>query len=434
VPKEENKQQTVNDSKKILNEQRNQANFANIAYILDRFKKDNLIKLSLSLTIVGLIIIVIAEISNLTGDIGIILLTTGSTFIVSAVMTLIVSLNEEEYRKLFDEALSKSPKEHEEIKLKEDQIITAINVVKNSKDESIDIINKIEKSLSTKEEFYSESEKDIKDLRINIRSLDNHFEEGKDQILEKINDGFRNVEGALRTKVDLAEEASACGIIRVFSCRHNDENYEKEMLRKLENADRNKEVLMMANSLRDFFGPARNKHYRVILRMLEKNVFFKILLLDPKSEAAIYRAFVEEGKKRQDYLESALFRDIKLIAQNLNRLIIDNEKARNNIEVRFSPFAPTTHLTITDKYAFVEQYHNGGNALIKAKLLEKGINCDCFGGFVPVIMYENASFFAKLMKSHFMNTWDSEQVANKNLIKDNYLKQISDFEENFRKH
>jgi hypothetical protein len=403
-----------------------------VGYILKRFKKDNLIKLSLSLGIMGLFIIAIAEISDLQGDLGTIALTIGATFIVSGITPLIVSLDEVEYRKLFDEAMNRAPKDHEKIESKENQIITSLNDLISANRETNSSINQINKLFSIKEKCSMDSKNEIISLKANIDSLNNNVERKSKQFLETINNGMKRVEDALITNVDLAEEASMCGIVHIFRCRHNNEIYEKEILKQMKSVGKNQRVSMMANSFREFFGTARHKHREVILDMLNKNIFFKIILLDPLSEAAINRAFVEEGKRRENYLSSSLFVDIESISFNLNKLISDNKKAKTNIEVRFSPFAPTTYLIATDKYTFIEQYHNGGDQLIKDSLAEKNMNCDCFGGFAPIIMYNNSSFFARLIKSHFENTWNSELVSNRDLVKNDYYKEILEFKKNFR--
>jgi len=82
------------------------------------------------------------------------------------------------------------------------------------------------------------------------------------------------------------------------------------------------------------------------------------------------------------------------------------KRIKNQIVVRYFSYDPTTHLIITNNFTVIEQYHRGGDKEIRESLEKDGISSiDCFGGFVPVIMVENSSGFANLLKSHFNNIW-----------------------------
>ncbi len=248
----------------------------------------------------------------------------------------------------------------------------------------------------------------------------------------------------LVSKLDVLPEAKKCGIVRIFESRRRDPNFKKELIKQFENASKEGEVLLMSISLRNFFGPIPDNEYlTAIYAMLRKNIKFKILLLDPTSEAAIHRALIEEREmvKAKGYINSTLFTEIKSVAERLNNpslWIAANdlrERIKEQIDVRFSPYDPTTYLIITEWFTFVEQYHRGGEKEISETLEKEGIPLiDCFGGFVPVLMVENSAFFARLMKSHFMNIWDSDDVKKRDLKKNDYYQKILDFEEEKRKN
>ena len=198
----------------------------------------------------------------------------------------------------------------------------------------------------------------------------------------------------------------------------------------------------MSNSLRDFFGPVHVKEYlSAIFEMLKKEIKIRILLLDPTSDAAKARAMVEEKEKviRDGYIASTLFTEIKNVADWLNSPpaglgegII--ERIKNQINIRFFPYDPTTHIIRTDKFTFIEQYHRGGDDTIREELEKEGIPfIDCFGGFVPILMVDNSAFFAELMKSHFNNIWKSKDVEERDLREKKYYQIISKFEENEKK-
>ena len=239
----------------------------------------------------------------------------------------------------------------------------------------------------------------------------------------------------LTSKLDILPEARKCEIVHIFESRRKDDKYREEVINQFNNVKEGGNVLLMGNSLRDFFGDRRKKGYsNSILDMVKRDVKFKILLLDPISDAAKKRADVEEKETvdKKGYIGSILFKEIKNVAEWLNNPIYvspeERDKIKKNIEVRFSPYDPSTHITITDKYTFVEQYHKGGDNFIRKDLENEGINfIDCFGGFVPVLMLENSSQYAKLLKSHFHNIWKDNEVVKRTLRI--HLKEIEKFEE-----
>jgi len=248
--------------------------------------------------------------------------------------------------------------------------------------------------------------------------------------VEGIETTFEKEINELATKLDVLPEAKKCGIVHIFESRRKDPNYKKELIKQFERCE-TEEVLLMSISLRDFFGPRLDNEYlTAIFGMLKKGIKFKILLLDPTSEAAKDRALVEEKERVENYgyTGSTLFTEIKSVAERLNNpspdWVVDEElrkKIKEQIEVRFFPYDPTTQLIITEKFTFIEQYHRGGDKEIRKALEKEGIpSIDCFGGFVPVWMVENSAFFAKLMKSHFMNIWNSDDVKERDLRKNNY--------------
>ena len=239
----------------------------------------------------------------------------------------------------------------------------------------------------------------------------------------------------LTSKLDVLPEARKCKIVHIFENRRNDDKYQEEVINQFHNVREGEEVLLMGNSLRDFFGDRRKKGYsNSILDMVKRDVKIKILLLDPISDAAKYRADVEEKETvaKKGYIRSIIFKEIKNVAEWLNNPIYvtpeERDKIKKNIQVRFSPYDPSTHITITDKYTFVEQYHKGGDEFIRKDLEKEGINfIDCFGGFVPVLMLENSSQYARLLKSHFYNIWKDNEVVKRSL--QIHLKEIEKFEE-----
>ncbi|PJC77402.1 hypothetical protein CO010_00530 [Candidatus Shapirobacteria bacterium CG_4_8_14_3_um_filter_39_11] len=186
------------------------------------------------------------------------------------------------------------------------------------------------------------------------------------------------------------------------------------------------DVLLFGNSFRDFFGEDtanwKVRHKDIIIRALNKNVLFKVILLDPTSKAAKERAKVEEGPEVEDdrrYVNSVLFKDIERVTEWLAR---ENSPM---IEVRYSTLTPLAFMIRTDEYTFVEQYHLGNLKIIYTNIREEDRKSLCLGGYVPLFMFKNASDISKLMKSHFENMWE--------LMRDNDLKKVFEKTQEFKR-
>lgn len=228
-------------------------------------------------------------------------------------------------------------------------------------------------------------------------------------------------------------------IERIFLNRRSDpkdpQTYE-ELSKQLEEQITNTtigEVLMLGNSFRDFFGEdthERKVRYKnVIENALKNNVQFKVLLLDPTSEAAKERAKIEGGPQFENddrYKDSVLFKDIERVTDWLKRL--DSPL----VEVRYSTLTPAAFIIRSDRYTFIEQYHLGNLKRIETKIRKEDRKSLCLGGYVPFFMTKNTSDFAKLMKSHFDNIW--EMMRDRPLEK--VAEEITEFEkdsENYRR-
>lgn len=230
----------------------------------------------------------------------------------------------------------------------------------------------------------------------------------------------------------IEEDIRKVKIERIFVNRKPDpkdmqifEDLSKQLEEQITNSTTG-DVFMLGNSFRDFFGEDTDEwnvgHKNIIEKALKNNVQFKVLLLDPTSEAAKERAKIEEGPKVEDdeeYKNSVLFRDIKRVTDWLKRL---NSPL---IEVRYSTLTPTAFIIRTDKYTFIEQYHLGDLKRIATKIRQEDRKSLCLGGYVPFFMVKNTSDFAKLMKSHLDNIWE--------MMKDNTLEKVAEEVKEFEK-
>lgn len=205
------------------------------------------------------------------------------------------------------------------------------------------------------------------------------------------------------------------GIHRIFLSRRHDPSLEEELKPRIINS--REEVLMMGISFRDFFGKKGNSkpsavYGHIIEEAILGGVKFRVLLIDPTSEAAKRRAIIESGEENRDdknYIKCQLFKDIKRVATWLNDPQVNDLRCRISrlIEVRFYDSMPSIFAIKTDYYTFIEQYHMGNLKVLGKKYEKKGVLC--LGGYVPLFKVDNSRNFGKLIKDHFENIWKSAE-------------------------
>jgi excisionase family DNA binding protein len=217
----------------------------------------------------------------------------------------------------------------------------------------------------------------------------------------------------------LGRQAHAAGIRRIFKSRVLDAAYNAEFAAALDAVDAG-EVKIMSNSLRFLLGPLPDRTLFIPMwDALRRGVRFKLLLLDPFSDAARKRSEVEERVTFADdddrFFETHLYRDILAVTRTLadphidfvrDEMLRQRIKSRTQVDVRFSTAAPTTHLVLTAESCFVESYHTGGNPGIEDNLMRMGIpKLECFGGFIMACMLTASCPSGELLASHFDHSW-----------------------------
>jgi len=225
-------------------------------------------------------------------------------------------------------------------------------------------------------------------------------------------------------------DTKECGILRIFKSRRDDGvEILNQLMSEFEYMPKNSTISIMAISLRDFILGDERKIFIPVIRdvIVKNNIKVRLLLLDPTSKCAKDRAVVEEPVtvEKEGYSASSLFIDlmriIDFLANPPGSAVPKKVKNKvvSNIDVRFYPFDPTTFIVDTDRYTFLEQYHRGGDDLVREELEKKdGIRLvECFAGFTPVLMLDNRMRFSNLLMSHFDNIWNSKAVIRKKLTK-----------------
>lgn len=212
---------------------------------------------------------------------------------------------------------------------------------------------------------------------------------------------------------DIGSQAVKAGIRRIFKSRVEDAAYKAAVSEAFGQVNDGGYIRIMSNSLRFLLivGPEADLTLALPMRdALKRGVRFQLLLLDPDSPAARTRASVERGKAfsatDEAFYESHLYRDIITAAEALDDEIRRGFRDPSQVQVRFSRAEPTTHLVLTERMCFVENYHSGGDREIQQRLSEQGIrDLHCFGGFIPVLLYDSSCLAGRLIQSHFEHSW-----------------------------
>ncbi|MEW6609562.1 MAG: hypothetical protein AB1414_19310 [bacterium] len=135
-----------------------------------------------------------------------------------------------------------------------------------------------------------------------------------------------------------------------------------------------------------------------------KNI--RLLLINPLSQQAKYRASKESNHPYKDYTltihkEHRLYNDTMGSIREINRLA----KLKSPIEGKVYSSAPSCFLFITNESVFIEQYHYGQTE--EAKKVKETV----LSRVVPVIEYSKDSIVYSLMQDHFDYVWKECSIS-----------------------
>jgi len=210
------------------------------------------------------------------------------------------------------------------------------------------------------------------------------------------------------------------GIRQIYSDRGtSDKDYRLHLIEHLRKIPKNGEVKIIGVTLARFFGSNYDKEIvSIFFDLLMRGVKFKLLILDPRSAAAVKRAYTDQYElvESHGYVASTILRDLLIVIRKLYEptpdWCIDDElrdRIKSQIKVRLYDTNPVCHLIILGKYTFVEQYHNGGGPYLRDILGQhkEYSNMPNYTGFIPVFKINRHSIYGHLMTSHFDNIWNS---------------------------
>ncbi len=196
----------------------------------------------------------------------------------------------------------------------------------------------------------------------------------------------------LEPLVSVAQGALAADIVRLFPER-NSEKAESTICEILSDHQVT-HVSIAATALPSFFHLGRF-HTEIVRESLERGVRFRVVLLNPRGEAADQRAARELGTTTVQDIE----RSIRSIQEYIDCSL--------PIEARLYDFPPQLYMLQTDTHVFVEPYHFG-RALNSANGQPIG---GCIGGLVPCYLAKKGAGRGSrngvwdVMKDHFEYLW-----------------------------
>lgn len=201
----------------------------------------------------------------------------------------------------------------------------------------------------------------------------------------------------------LIKNSRDSGVERIYPSRVEIDNYRaddfKERIIKEFNSliikNEKTQIKMLGISLRAFFCNLGEFSDLIEKMMKNSNISFEILLINPFSNQAGYRAERESNITFSDVknlIQSQLFLDIQQCVHNLKKL---NCK---RISVRFYDTSPSCMLLFVNRSVFMEAYHYGKAGVGGTK-----------GGKVPVLEFKKESNAYQELEGHFSYVWKKSE-------------------------
>lgn len=234
----------------------------------------------------------------------------------------------------------------------------------------------------------------------------------------RLDDKFKETFGLL-------DHAKYNGLEDVLAPRQDEANGSQTRSVISEQIRRSKEILVCCISGLDFFAPpagaktSAGDFYMAIWDRIEASASakrpldlqIKVLLLDPGSEAAIFRNKIEAINGSSGDIRD----DIIMAIDGINRL--NTYAGVDFIQHRQYSCFPISWFVHMDTCVFVEQYHFAPTEKFSHSLQELGLRASrlqstCTGGRVPVLRYRIESNMYIAMQLHFDSIWELGKQQN----------------------
>lgn len=191
------------------------------------------------------------------------------------------------------------------------------------------------------------------------------------------------------------------GVDHIYAKRMKDQHAEQAIVAHLSNPH-TQTISIAAVALPNFFHPHEQFGEAVRRRLESDDVHWRLLLLDPRCEAAEERA---RRERATDTVE-----DIELSLRTL-REIIDQGK---NLEVHLYDTPPSIFLLITDHSLLYEPYHNGRVILPgDDRPIDERVMRGCIGGQIPLLQVRNTGVYDTtypILCDHFAYLWEERSI------------------------
>jgi hypothetical protein len=220
----------------------------------------------------------------------------------------------------------------------------------------------------------------------------------------------------------LIDKCHQAGIKAVFTSRQTDS---PDLRVAIDSAvARSAEIRLLGIAFGTFFS-ASGEHTPVVRTKLDNpEIHMRILVLDPTSEAAAFRAQLEHGNTTIQDIKRTLEQGIPAaIQERLKAVYLDGDNlslgdriaeaqqtgqpiddliktaiTKCNLEVRLYTLQPIALMMIFNDTTFIEQYHLGRPKHLRAR--------DCIGKHVPVLEYSATSVAAQFYAAHYETVWN----------------------------
>jgi hypothetical protein len=277
--------------------------------------------------------------------------------------------------------------------------------------------------------------------RENIKLIESFFgrlEKSSKEMIDKFKERIEEKTSVTEEKMDridsklgLSGKLIVAGIVDIFPDRWDYENVYHDKIRKYLSEyaeqirrDKNteKEIWIMGIALRHFF---QNETYVDELAKLgELGVKFKVLLLDPESEAAKERSKIESpevyeleylggltDEQRVNYnlfLNTAMFRDLS----GAHEYIVNRHKPWiEKFDIRYYKNDPSYYLIKFPDKLIVENYHYGSVKVCDTPSIKSNIPNPFIGGRIPIFVYDSKCITYRLISNHFEQFWHRYDIT-----------------------
>jgi hypothetical protein len=254
---------------------------------------------------------------------------------------------------------------------------------------------------------------------IESRHLQKSLEKTSDKIVDKSTSNFDN---KLKETFKILEHSKYNGLIDILPPRQDEKRSDETKKVIIEEIKKSDRIYIFSISGLEFFafpkGPrtAAGKYYSAIKERIESakarnkplDLKIKVLLIDPKCEAAKFRNQIETFDDAQGDIK----RDIQDAIEGIEKL--NTYAGTTFVKLLLYSVFPQTSFIITDSCIFIEPYHYAPTKELCNALKEKGLGAssldsNCTGGRVPVLQFTSQSNMYIAMQKHFDSIWQYEE-------------------------